>query len=137
MTNEELILQIHDRTGVPASLLTGETIEENIARAKSILSLKEKYEAEKPKTTAEQFANWIKDQEGIEEQNEGLIALSEIEEAVRIESGGYPIISDGGNALINGVTFEDSRTISEQFAEWFKQCTAFDPYKENGWTRLV
>lgn len=44
--------EIEKQTGIPASLLNGETVEENIAQAKAILAYKQK-----SGTEAEQFAS--------------------------------------------------------------------------------
>ena len=59
MTIEELKQTIEQRTGVPASFLTGETAEENIAQAKALLAYKREAQQQRPKTTAEQFSDWL------------------------------------------------------------------------------
>lgn len=57
--------EIEKQTGVPASLLNGETVEENIAQAKAILAYKQEAGTEapqEPQTPAEQFASWFEQQ---------------------------------------------------------------------------
>ena len=150
MNTEELRQEIEQRTGVPATLLTGETIEENIAQAKAFLAYKREYEQQRPKTAQEQFADWLGGQ--LEERDRqtaatfGLqytppqkdaasAALADIEERARVEAGGYPMLQDGGSVNVNT---GDGRSAREQFSEWLGQRTAFDPFKEaDGWKRLV
>ena len=151
MTIEELKQTIEQRTGVPASFLTGETAEENIAQAKAFLAYKREYEQQRPKSTAEQFSDWIGGQ--LEERDRqtaaafGLhyeapekdpagAALADIEEAVRVEAGGYPMVKDGGQ--IDTSNMPDPRPAREQFADWLGQKTAFDPFKDaDGWKRVL
>lgn len=152
MTIEELKQQIEQRTGVPASLLTGETAEEVVARAKAVLAYKREHEAQRPKTAREQFADWIDAQlEDKDRRTAELLgrhyeappadpagaALAEVAEAYRVEAGGYPQVPDGGNPYINGKQAPDGRSTAEQFADWFGQQTAFDPFKDaDGWKNL-
>lgn len=136
MNIEELKQAIEQRAGVPASLLTGETAEENIALAKAFLAYKKEYAAKQPKSTREQFADWFNKQQGIEPQDTAAQALAEIEEQARIDAGGYPRIADGGNVLAGG-HLPDGRPASEQFADWAGQQMAFNPFKEDGWTHLT
>ena len=155
MTIEELKRTIEQHTGVPASLLTGETAEENIAQAKAMLAYKaehEEHERQRSRTIAEQFGEWIGGQ--LEERDRqtaaafGLqynapekdpagAALAEIAEAVRVDGGGYPMVNDGGNPYINGKEVPDARPAHEQLAEWLNQKLAFDPsIDEKGWKQL-
>lgn len=151
MTIEELKQTIEQRTGVPASLLTGETAEENIAQAKAMLAYKREYEQQRPKTAAEQFSDWLGGQ--LEEKNRqtaaafGLhyeapeadpagAALADIAEAVRVEGGGYPMVKDGGQ--VDTSNMPDPRPAREQFADWLGQQTTFDPFKDaDGWKRVL
>lgn len=110
--------RIAERTGIPISLLTGETAEENIVRAKVLLAYKREHTA--PQSTGEQFAEWMNAREGIETQDEASQALAELEEAVRVEAGGFPMLKDGGE--VTGLS--DPRPAREQFAEWMGQKTA-------------
>lgn len=150
MTLEELKQEIAQRTGVQASLLKGETAEENIAQAKAFLAYKREHEAQRPKTAAEQFADWFGGQ--MEERDRqqaatfGLnytppekdaagAALAEIEERARVEAGGYPSLQDGGSVNVN---VGDTRSAREQFADWISDKTAFNPFKQaDGWTPLT
>lgn len=135
MTTEELKQEIEQRTGVPATLLTGETAEENIAQAKAFLAYKREYEQQRPKSNAEKFADWAAAEWGAEEpQDTAGAALADIEQRARVEAWGYPLVSDGGE--VTGLT--DARPAREQFAEWMGQQTAFDPFKQgDGWKRVL
>lgn len=149
MTIDELRQAIQQRTGVPADLLTGETAEENIAQAKAMLAFKREREAQRPKSAREQFAEWMTG--NVEDRNRRMAdmiglqyvppeapeeaALAELEEITKTEAGGYPVIKDGGQ--ISTDNLPDPRPAREQFAEWFGQKTAFDPFKgPDGWTNL-
>lgn len=46
-------------TGVPATLLTGDTIEENLALAKALNAYKDSMQAQEPTTPAGKFAAWF------------------------------------------------------------------------------
>ena len=149
MTIEELKQRIEDRAGVPVSLLTGETAEEIIANAKAMLAFKRENETQRPKTTREQFTEWLNAQtEGRAQRAAGSLghnyeapqkdpasaALEEVIEAYRLEAGGYPYTKDGGNPYINGSQAPDPRPAREQFADWFGGVSAFDPAKTpDGW----
>lgn len=98
MDISELKSEVETRTGVPATLLTGETAEEVIAKAKAILAFKKEQETEAPQTTAQQFSKWLKQTEGIEEVDEAGQALTELEDSLR----GYSLnIKDGSTPYIN------------------------------------
>lgn len=134
MNLDEVKQAIEKQTGVPANLLNGETIEENIAQAKALLAYKREAEAERPKSAKEQFAQWLNAQQGIEDQDTAGQALAQIEERARVEAGGYPILQDGGGVNVN---VGDGRTAKEQFAEWAGQKMAYDPFKRpDGWRPL-
>ena len=134
MNLDEVKQEIEKQTGVPVSLLNGETIEENIAQAKALLAYKREAEAERPKSAKEQFAQWLNAQQGIEDQDTAGQALAQIEERARVEAGGYPILQDGGSVNVNT---GDGRTAKEQFAEWAGQKMAYDPFKRpDGWRPL-
>lgn len=129
MTTEEVKQLIEQRTGVPASLLTGETVEENIAAAKALLAYKREHDKERTKSTREQFADWLAAQRGEDPPPDTAgAALAEIEAATRA----YPSIRDGGEPDISG---QDNRTGKEKFADWLYKQSAFDPSKEDGWRR--
>ncbi len=129
MTVEELKKQIEQRTGVSAVILTGETAEENIELARSLLNYKSDLERQRPKNTADQFADWLEAVQGIERQDAAATALNELAEAYRVESGGYPQLTDSGDAYSNGRQPPDARPAGEQFVEWINEQLAFDPRK--------
>lgn len=124
MTLDDLKQDIADKTGIPAHLLKGETAEETIAHAKALLAYKKDAEANREKTPREQFAEWLQAQEG--GQPEEVDPMAQIEEDLRIASGGYPIVKDGGSA---NVQIGDARSPQEQFSEWIGKQFAFDPFK--------
>lgn len=133
MTVEEIKQEINKKTGIPVYLLTGETIEENIARAKAILAYRkeqaEQYEAERPKTTSEQFADWMQAQSGeerTEQPDAETQALLDLEESLQV----VPNIMDNGNAYAQK-EMPDGRTTAEQFGAWMSKQFAFNPYKNN------
>lgn len=125
MNIEELKEIIEHHTGVPASLLTGETAEENIAQAKALIAYKRANEAQRPKSHAEQFKEWFNQMQGIEAQDEASAALAAIEEQARVEEGGYPIVLDRGVEA----SLPDRRAPREQFADWMTNQTAFNTFK--------
>lgn len=128
MNLEEVKQEIEQRTGVPASFLTGETAEENIAMAKALLAYKKKTATEAPRSTREQFAGWLQGMTGEAPQDAAEAALAPLEEALRAEAGGFPMTADAGE--VRGMP--DPRPAREQFADWFKDVTAFNPFKDNG-----
>lgn len=132
MTLDEVKSAVEARTGVPADLLTGETIEENIARAKAILAYKRGCEQQRPKTTAEQFTRWMQETRGEESTDEATLALTALEE----DLAEYPIIRDSGTPYANGVGIPDHRSTKEQFADFMAAQLAFDPKKKDGWRPL-
>ena len=133
MTLEDFKQIVSDRTGIPANLLNGETAEETIAHAKALMAYKKNAEATRQKTPREQFAEWLQAQEG--GQPEEVDPIAQIEEDLRIASGGYPIVRDGGSANVN---LGDGRSPQEQFSEWIGKQFAFDQFKSSdGWRPLI
>lgn len=134
MNIDELKQTIEQRAGVPASLLTGETAEEVIARTKAILAFKRELEPQRTKTAREQFADWYNATRGTEGPDPAGAALADIEEAARTEAGGYPRTKDGGETGARKAA--DPRPAREQFADWLEQKAAFNPRKDaGGWKR--
>ena len=129
--------RIQNDLGIPQDLLKGETTEEVIANAKALLAFKRQHEQTTPKTTGEQFAQWVNDRYGEQERDEAGEALAQIAEEARINAGGYPQLRDGGSVLASGAQLPDGRPAAEQFAEWMGQRMAFDPRSANGWTGVV
>ena len=137
MDVEEVKRLISQKTGVPASLLDGATPEENISKARALLKYRGRQEAQRPKTSAEVFEDWFQTWNGEEGPRDAAgMALDEIAEAVRLSQGGYPIIRDGGS--IDPSRLPDPRPAREQFAEWFKEKTALDPFAAgDGWKEII
>lgn len=134
MTLEDLKTEIEQRTGIPATILNGESAEELIAHAKALHAYRKQHQAEAPKDTKTLFAEWIRQTEGEPETDPAGDALNGLEEELRISNGGYPYMQDGGEVT----NLPDARTPAEQFGEWFSKQAAFDPFKgDDGWKRLI
>lgn len=125
MTTEELKQTIERQTGIPAHLIAADTAEAAIAQARSLLEYKREQDQQRPKETREQFAEWARDLYGDTLPDANSAALDEIEEAARVDAGGYPRVRDGGQVSIDGMP--DPRPTAAQFEEWFRMETAFDP----------
>ncbi len=127
MTTDEIRLRIEQDTGIPASLLTGETAEENIAQAKTLLAYTKTGEQDNGK----QFEAWMQNQLGIEVPDPRDQALASIEEST-LSSLYYPDTGDGGE-----IDLGDGRDTRDQFAEWMGQQLAWDPkVNRDGWKHL-
>ncbi len=135
MSIDELKAEISARTGVPVSLLSGETAEEAIAQARTLLDFKKDSGTAPPKTTKEQFGEWFRSRTGeADPLDVAGNALSEIEEVARVSAGGYPRVQDGGGPYINGVQLPDGRSPADQLRDWLNDRMAFDPRKSpDGW----
>lgn len=134
MDINELKKEVEVRTGVPAPLLTGETSEEVIAKAKALLAFKRETEQSAPQSTAQQFASWLNKLGGIEEVDEARQALADLEDSLRAYS--YRI-TDNGSPYINGAQLPEGRSTAEQFAEYMENKLAYDPFKDkDGWKKL-
>ena len=131
MNLEELKQTIEKQTGVPATLLNGETAEENIAQAKALLAYKREADKQRPRTTAEQFSDWMNAREGIEQPDIEGQALANIAEAARVEAGGYPMTRDAGEAQ-----YTPKGDTKEDFAAWMNSKLSFNPFNTDGWTPL-
>ena len=132
---QEVKNRLSERTGIPVNLLKGETLEELVAECKALLLYKREHEAAKPKTTAEQFAEWAQKCYGEGGEVEDNIAANVDAFALEIRRDimGEPIVRDGGE--VTGLP--TSRSTAEQFAEWFEDKTAYDPFKSaKGWTAV-
>lgn len=136
MNVEELKQIIEQRTGVPASLLAGETAEENIAQAKALLAYKKVAEAQHPKDCRDKFIDWLGDNLCTRDEPQDMAdaELDNIAEAVRVEAGGFPMLKDDGQIDVNKMSSGGSA--QEQFAEWFGKVSAFDPSNSDGWFRI-
>lgn len=130
MTNEDIKQEIAQRTGIPATLLTGETPEENIVRAKALLAFKRSNTPEQPKSNREQFAAWFREASGQDPQEDGnMQALKAYEEELRIANGGYPQLKNAGE----GPGMQNGQTSKEAFQQWLWDRSAFNPKKQDGW----
>lgn len=130
MELNELKDQIEYKTGIPSDLLTGNTADEILSRAKSLLAYRESQYSDRNKSNKEHFADWLnaEDPELDVPHNDYAAALAQIEERYRIESGGYPKIGDNGS-----VDLGEHQTAKESFSDWFTKKSAYDPFMEDGW----
>lgn len=114
MNNDEFKSHIASKTGIPEELLTGETPEENLSLAASLLAFKRDNVDAPRKSTSQQFADWVNSQTGEEPQSEISAVLSDLREAVNAARPTYPNIADGGEIA----NIPDPRTSREKFEEW-------------------
>ena len=135
MNIDDVKQEISQKTGIPEMLLTGETIEEDIAKAKAILAYRKEAEQARPKSAREGFCEWMNAQEGIEQPDAAGQALEAIEkEAAGDFSAHYPLIRDAGEVEVGSAT-NDAR---KAFAEWAGQKMAFDPTRTaDGWSSYL
>lgn len=129
MTNEEMKKAIEQYIGVPAALLAGETIEENIALAKAALAMRREYAASRPqqkKTNREQFEDWVHGQIDVKQPDQEFESLNELEQLAMQSGAIYPRISDGGEASVN--TGSNDSTL-DQFRQFAYDKLAFDPFR--------
>lgn len=144
MTTEEVKQEIAQSTGIPVTLLTGETAEENIAQAKALLAYKREHETQQTKTTKEQFSDWLGGRlEGMNKQRAATLgleytppekdtagaALAEIEKQARLDAGGYPTVQEGS---IDNIDTGDGGSTKEHFADWIGRRLAYDPFNDAG-----
>ena len=139
MTVNEVRAAISQGTGIPEYKLPDMTPGAIIQHAQTILAQQRQEEAQRPKSTAEQFAAWFNAQQGIDPQaeryNAAQTAIDRVVEQLRVDAGGYPIIRDGGSS---GVTIGDCRPAAEQFGEFVNGTLSFDPrIDSDGWARLT
>ena len=125
MTIDDIKQEISIKTGVPAELIKGESVEEITASAAALATFKREYnstdEARKAydkAPTREKFAAWIS----------GNIPAEPTPEPDPVPAG--PNVPDGGEPYLNiEPTPGDPR---DAFSEWFKSATAFNPHKDGG-----
>lgn len=117
MNNDEFKSHIASKTGIPEELLTGETPEENLSLAASLLAFKRDSASTPHKSTSQQFADWVNSQTGEEPQSEISAVLSDLREAANAAPSTYPNVQDGGEI----VGLPDKQSARDLFVEWFNQ----------------
>ncbi len=128
MNIEELKQRIEHETGVPASLLDGETGEETIAKAKALLAYKRQHEVKKTKSNREAFSDWFRAQEGEVVQDPAGAALAQIENELR----SVPVLRDAGE--VQTPTYGSAK---EAFQDWMNGKLSYNPFKgADGWQSL-
>lgn len=128
---------ISRKTGIPVNLLDGQTAEEIDARAKTLLSIKDQNYSETPKSPREQFAEYFSDQLG---DGYTIQAGNPVQDAKTVPKrpiSSYPVLPDGGSPYM-GPDPEYNGTPREQFAQYFAEKSAFNPFVEpGGWIRII
>lgn len=139
MTIEEIRQTISARTGVPAELLTGETTEEIVSRAKALIALKTNFQKETPKTQQEQLADFLRanfpDSFPAETAEDPLDDLAKTEEEIRVANGGYSrSIKDAStDATATGI-----KSPQEAFTDFINSKLSYDPFIDpEGWKKLL
>ena len=112
MKVEELKQIIEKRAGVPANLLTGETIEENISQAKALIVFKKQQEQKAGQTASarEQFAAWLTTGQNKSNNDLAMEAITTIEKSIKENNRQ----AAGGEASGTG----SGKSAKEQFAAW-------------------
>lgn len=118
MTIDEAKQQIAQVAGVPVHLLNGETIEENITKAKALIAYKKEWNANRTKTTREDFIEFMQAQEGTQPEADPFKDLANLEMQYKANKA-YPSLQDGGEPFRNG--YPDGRSTQEQFSEWISK----------------
>lgn len=116
MNTEEFKQEIAEKTGLPITLLTGETVEENIAQAKAILAFKREQDLQRLKTNSEKFAELFNQIRGVEAQDGTGAALAQIEEQARLSKSGYSFLQNNNNANTG-----NTKPVKEQFADYMER----------------
>ena len=132
MILEDVKKELSSRTGIPVSLLTGETIEENIARAKAIIAFRRDHD--KPKNAKEAFSLWFQEENG-DKIPDPMENITQYEKELY---SGYPQIKDGGSVLVNGKKLSGTDDPKREFENMIDSALAFNPMRDpSGWTRLT
>ena len=119
-TLEKVKNRISEKTGIPVDLLNGETIEENIVQAKTLIAMKQKSEDERPKTASEEFSAWMKKQYGFGNPDENKDVLSTLESDIMAEFVfGYTNGKDAEE--VDHSNFSDGRSVRDQFRSWVQK----------------
>ncbi len=113
---------LSESTGIPESLLDGETEEEAIAQAKALLAFKRSFQTEDQQgqaaarqlSTRDQFAAWIGAQ--MEQEQDAPVFSSGENPPVDPRADGFPLIRDGGES-----DYRPKTETAELFAEWFNK----------------
>lgn len=112
----ELKKMAAEKTGVPAEMITGETVKEIAESAFNIAAYaKEAYDKA---PTRDKFAAWLN----------GTTPAEMITDPAAINNNSYPIVPDGGTPQ----NIEYERDPRDAFREWFGNVSAFDPRKNRG-----
>lgn len=118
MTNDEIMALkkvASEKTGVPADLIGGETIEEIAASAAALAAYKRDSYENAP--TRDKFAAWFSGEKPAER----------VADPVPTEPN-YPNVPDGGEPQNMGYAPQDPR---DAFKAWFGDISAFNPRKGN------
>lgn len=114
MNIEQVRKEIEKKLGVPAELLTGSTIEENVKQAVDILDYKSQFETPEKKSPAKQFSEWIETPE-----------KTETEKSIDDNING-----NGGQTSENENAGAAESDLSEQFTKHLKENTNLSLFPE-------
>lgn len=133
----EIKQTISQRTGIPAELLKGDTPDELLTYAKALLTYRKEQETEQPKSTREQFAEWYNATAGNTSEYIDIAKMELVEMGYELTMNGNisPRVKDAGEVT----NLPDPRTPREQFGDWLKEKTTFDPkrsYGDGGWKSM-
>lgn len=135
MELSEIKLKINKATGIPLALLTADTAAAALEQAQTLLAFKRQQGARRPKSTREQFAEWMGD-EPQDPSRADADALAGVARSLLPDppAPAYPVVQDGGSSE---VTFGDMRSPQTQLSEFIETSLAFDPRpRADGWTYL-
>lgn len=126
MSVEALKKAAHEKMGIPASVLTGQTEEEVLEQVRQLAVFKQQQQSagivkETPKSTREQFASWLNGEPEPAAPHREVVP-------------GYPTVKDAGEVS----NMPDPRPTREQFAEWIAPKMALDLSKDpDGWKHMT
>ena len=132
----EIKLKINKATGIPLALLTADTAVAALEQAQALLAFRRQQEARRPKSTREQFAEWMGDGQPDPSRTDA-DALAGVAHSLLPDppAPAYPVVRDGGSS---GVTLGDVRSPQMQLAEFIEESLAFDPRScADGWKYLT
>lgn len=134
MILEDVKKELSSRTGIPVSLLDGETIEENIAKAKAIIAYRRDHD--KPQSAKEEFSLWFQEMNG-DEKPDPMENVTKYENELR-SLDCYPQIRDGGSVLVNDNTLNAKEDPSKEFGKMLDSALAYNPFRDpSGWTHFT